>query len=118
MAVRTKVPEGSFLEQPWRIFRIMSEFVEGFEELVEIKPAVCVFGGSRVGEAREIASLFHQTYVQNDAGALVLNIMIQKYLLKPTVTPNATQFDAGIREGRADIVRQILLNIEIAEGDN
>jgi len=38
---------GSFLEQPWRIFRIMSEFVEGFEELAEVAPAVCIFGGSR-----------------------------------------------------------------------
>ena len=37
----------SFLEQPWRIFRIMSEFVEGFEELAEVTPAVCIFGGSR-----------------------------------------------------------------------
>ncbi len=38
---------GSFLEQPWRIFRIMSEFVEGFEDLAEVAPAVCVFGGAR-----------------------------------------------------------------------
>lgn len=35
-------------EDPWRIFRIMSEFVEGFEELSDIKKAVCVFGSSRV----------------------------------------------------------------------
>ena len=36
-----------FADQPWRIFRIMSEFVEGFQELADISPAVCIFGGSR-----------------------------------------------------------------------
>ena len=31
----------------WRIFRILAEFVEGFEELNEIHPAVTVFGSAR-----------------------------------------------------------------------
>lgn len=34
-------------EDPWRIFRIMAEFVEGFDELSKIGPAVTVFGSSR-----------------------------------------------------------------------
>ena len=33
---------------PWRVFRIMSEFVEGFEELSDIHKAVSIFGSSRV----------------------------------------------------------------------
>jgi len=34
-------------EEPWRIFRIMGEFVEGFELLSKVGPAVCVFGSAR-----------------------------------------------------------------------
>src|SRR6266536_4761383 len=33
---------------PWRVFRIMSEFVEGFDTLSHIPPAVAVFGSARV----------------------------------------------------------------------
>jgi uncharacterized protein (TIGR00730 family) len=38
--------QGFTKEDPWRIFRIMSEFVDGFEGLSDIKNAVSVFGSS------------------------------------------------------------------------
>jgi hypothetical protein len=33
--------------ETWRIFRIMAEFVEGFETMCEVGPAVTVFGSAR-----------------------------------------------------------------------
>lgn len=36
------------LTDPWRVFRIMSEFVEGFDALSHIPPSVTVFGSARV----------------------------------------------------------------------
>lgn len=36
------------LTDPWRVFRIMSEFVEGFDELSHIPPSVAIFGSARV----------------------------------------------------------------------
>jgi len=35
------------MEDPWRVFRIMAEFVEGFHQLSEIGPAVTIFGSAR-----------------------------------------------------------------------
>jgi uncharacterized protein (TIGR00730 family) len=35
---------------PWRVLRIMGEFVEGFEDLVDLHSAIAVFGSARVGE--------------------------------------------------------------------
>ncbi|MFH1868029.1 MAG: TIGR00730 family Rossman fold protein [Candidatus Omnitrophota bacterium] len=34
-------------DEPWRVFRIMSEFVDGFEELSQVGPAVTIFGSAR-----------------------------------------------------------------------
>ena len=36
------------IRDSWRMFRIMAEFVDGFETLAEIYPAVSVFGSARV----------------------------------------------------------------------
>lgn len=34
-------------EDLWRVFRIMAEFVEGFEKMGKIKPSIAVFGSAR-----------------------------------------------------------------------
>jgi uncharacterized protein (TIGR00730 family) len=36
------------MNESWRMFRIMAEFVEAIEELSQIKPAVTIFGSARV----------------------------------------------------------------------
>lgn len=41
-------PDMEIMEDPWRIFRIMAEFVDGFEELKDIGPAVSIFGSARI----------------------------------------------------------------------
>lgn len=35
-------------EDPWRMFRIMAEFVEGFETLADVGKAVSIFGSARL----------------------------------------------------------------------
>jgi hypothetical protein len=37
----------SMTEEPWRVFRIMAEFVDGFETMRRVGPAVTVFGSAR-----------------------------------------------------------------------
>ena len=34
-------------EETWRVFRIMAEFVDGFEDLSQLGPAISIFGSSR-----------------------------------------------------------------------
>jgi uncharacterized protein (TIGR00730 family) len=45
---RAKPKEVFLSEDPWRVFRIMSEFVDGFEVLSDIGKAVSIFGSSRM----------------------------------------------------------------------
>src|SRR3954465_4716216 len=40
-------PQGFLREDPWRIFRIMAEFVDSFETLSKVGPAVTIFGSAR-----------------------------------------------------------------------
>jgi uncharacterized protein (TIGR00730 family) len=36
---------------PWRVLRILGEFVEGFDDLSDVRSAVTIFGSARVDEA-------------------------------------------------------------------
>jgi hypothetical protein len=48
------------MNESWRIFRIISEFVDGFETLSEVYPAVSVFGSSRVLETDPVYEMGRQ----------------------------------------------------------
>jgi uncharacterized protein (TIGR00730 family) len=52
-----KVPS----EETWRIFRIMAEFVESFEELATVGPAVSIFGSSRITPEDKYYKLAQET---------------------------------------------------------
>jgi uncharacterized protein (TIGR00730 family) len=59
--------------ETWRVFRIQSELVEGFETLNELGPAVAIFGSSRL----EGGSFFYEKAVElgkrlSDAGFSVI----------------------------------------------
>jgi len=57
----------------WRIFRIMAEFVEGFEELHAIGPAVSIFGSARVKPENRFYKLAERTaYLLAKAGFAVI----------------------------------------------
>ncbi|MBT3201960.1 MAG: TIGR00730 family Rossman fold protein [Phycisphaerales bacterium] len=45
------VPQPQFIgEDPWRVFRILSEFVDGFDTMSQVGPAVSIFGSARTPE--------------------------------------------------------------------
>ncbi len=58
--------EDSLNRETWRVFQIMAEFVDGFEQLSQIKPSVSIFGSARI--ARE-----HPDYQLAEEIALLLS---------------------------------------------
>jgi uncharacterized protein (TIGR00730 family) len=47
------------LKESWRLFHIMSEFVEGFENLSDLQPAITFFGSARCHKGEQ---LYEDTY--------------------------------------------------------
>lgn len=45
----------------WRIFRIMAEFTEGFDELAAVGPAVSIFGSARIKPAERYYKIAEKT---------------------------------------------------------
>lgn len=45
---RQYVIDSLSMKESWRMFRIMAEFVDGFENLSDVYPAVSIFGSARV----------------------------------------------------------------------
>src|SRR5260370_7189854 len=48
---RSAIEELSHHADPWRVLRILSEFVEGFDALNDVGPAVTAFGSARTKPA-------------------------------------------------------------------
>lgn len=86
--------------------------MDGWQSLEEI--AVTEMDEEQKALALEFASYYRQIF-ETDAGKRVLEHLIKMTLLQPTVQPMDSQFAAGIREGRADMVRSIMRQIEFAK---
>ena len=70
---RPQVPDLEMMEDPWRIFRIMAEFVDGFEELKDIGPAVSMFGSARIQQGHPFYQAAEKTaYLLVKAGYSVI----------------------------------------------
>jgi uncharacterized protein (TIGR00730 family) len=87
---------------PWRVLRIMGEFVEGFESMADLGPAVTLFGSARVKED----DLMYQAAVETarllgEAGFSIIT------------GGGPGLMEAGNRGARQAGVKSIGLNIEL-----
>ncbi len=61
-------------QESWRVFQIMAEFVEGFEQLANITPSVSIFGSARFSPEHKYYHLAEQiAYKLSEAGFSVLS---------------------------------------------
>ena len=68
-------------EDPWRIFRIMAEFVDSFEILSQVGPGVTVFGSARMLPANP----YYKAAIELAKGLAKHNLAI----ISATPTPSA-----------------------------
>lgn len=89
-------------EDPWRVFRIMSEFVDGFEVLSQIGKAVSMFGSSRISAGNKYYKLAEETaYLLAKAGFAIIT------------GSGPGVMEAGNRGARRAKGRSVGLNIQI-----
>ena len=68
-----KPGEDRLSREAWKLFRMMAEFVEGYERLVDIRPAVSIFGSSRTAPGHPYYVLAEQIgRALSDAGFSVV----------------------------------------------
>jgi len=88
---------------------------DGFEQFEANSPEFIKIQDEQRAKALAIASRYHRVFVQNKDGAKLLEDMLRTFIMVPIVKGDDTQFDAGIKAGRADVVHQIIKNIKLAE---
>lgn len=73
MKSRRQVRQGLNIEDPWRVFRIMAEFVDGFDVLSKIGPAITLFGSARLKDnARLYAEVEKTAYLLAKEGYAII----------------------------------------------
>lgn len=53
LEIPTQAEQDFTQTDPWRIFKIMGEFVDGFDDLARIPPGISIFGSARLGPESE-----------------------------------------------------------------
>jgi uncharacterized protein (TIGR00730 family) len=87
---------------PWRVMRIMGEFVEGFDDLAELGPAVTIFGSARVRpEHPQYHAAIEVSRLLGEAGFAIIT------------GGGPGIMEAGNRGGQEAGVQSIGLNIEL-----
>ncbi len=87
---------------PWRVFRIMGEFVEGFDALVGIGEAVTIFGSARIKEGDPMYQAAEETaQLLGEAGFTIIT------------GGGPGVMEAGNRGARMAGVKSVGLNIEL-----
>ncbi len=61
MKNRRRVRTEMNMEDPWRVFRIMAEFVDGFDVLSKVGPAITMFGSARLKSTHKMYKIAEQT---------------------------------------------------------
>lgn len=49
-SIERPINSAALSRESWRVFQIMAEFVEGFEQMANISPAITIFGSARFSE--------------------------------------------------------------------
>jgi uncharacterized protein (TIGR00730 family) len=89
-------------EDPWRIFRIMAEFVDSFETLSQVGPGVTVFGSARV----KPSDRYYKAAVQLAAGLAKSNLAV--------ITGGGPGIMEAANKGAASVKgKSVGLNIEL-----
>jgi uncharacterized protein (TIGR00730 family) len=90
------------LQDSWRLFHILAEFVEGFEKLADVKPAVTVFGSAR---AKEGSDLYTKAY------ELAKTLGRNKFNL---ITGGGPGVMEAVNKGASEVgVKSVGINIEL-----
>jgi uncharacterized protein (TIGR00730 family) len=67
-------PSKQLTRESWRVFKIMAEFVEGFEALAQIRPSVSIFGSARTDPEHEYYKLTEEiARLLSDSGFSVVS---------------------------------------------
>lgn len=67
------VKDSDLAHESWKMFQVVSEFAEGYERLIKIRPSVSVFGTARTKEGEAMYALAEKTgKALSDAGFSVV----------------------------------------------